>query len=57
MTGQPISSLAKIVVERAIMGSADLDERKERIMVARQEGIFTDQEAADWIAIIEAKAA
>lgn len=57
MSAVPISSLAKIVVERAIMGCGDLDQRKERIMVAREEGIFTDREADDWLAIIEAKAA
>lgn len=57
MSEKPISSLAKIVVERAIMGCADLADRKERIMIAREEGIFTDREAQDWIAIIEARAA
>jgi hypothetical protein len=31
--------------------------RKQRILIARQEGILSDQEAEDWLAILELRAA
>ena len=50
-------SLARNIVARAIIASDDPAERKERVLIAREEGLFTDQEVADWLRIIEAKGA
>lgn len=51
MNNTSIGSLAKAVVERAIANCGDPAERKERIMIARQEGIFSDDEATDWLRV------
>jgi hypothetical protein len=54
---QSIGDLAKSIVERKIAECADPSERKELILIAREEGVFTDAEASDWIAICEVRAA
>jgi hypothetical protein len=52
-----IGSIAKQLVEQQIAAKADPAERKQLILIAREEGVLTDREAADWIAICEARAA
>lgn len=52
-TARPIGELAKAMVERAIAGAPDAATRKERVLIARETGVLTDQEASDWIAILE----
>jgi hypothetical protein len=54
---QPIGSIFKQMVERAIVGCDDPVARKERILIARETGIFTDAEAADWIQLFDLRAA
>lgn len=54
---QSIGEVAKGIVEQQIKACADPAERKEMILIAREEGVLTDQEAADWIAILEVRAA
>lgn len=54
---QPIGSAFKAVVERAIAGCEDPAERKLRIMIARHEGLFSEQEAADWLKLLGLEAA
>lgn len=54
---QSIGALAKAIIERKIGEESDPASRKELILIAREEGVLTDQEAADWIAICEVKAA
>lgn len=52
-----IGDLAKAIIERKIGEETDPAARKELILIAREEGVLTDQEAADWIAICEVRAA
>lgn len=54
---RPVGELAKSIVERIIAGAPDAVARKECILVAREAGVLTDQEASDWIAILEVRAA
>lgn len=54
---QPIGSFARAIVLRAIENCADPVERKRRIMLAREHAFLSDQEAADWLAILEVRAA
>ena len=56
MKQETIGSVAKQLVELAIMQGTP-SERKERILIAREEGVFTDQEAADWLRILDVEAA
>ena len=53
----PAAALFKKVVERAIVNCDDPAERRERVMIAREAGIFTDEEAGDWLALLDARAA
>ena len=53
----PFHGLAQGIVVRAIEQCDDPAERKERIMIAREHGVITQQEAADWLAILELRAA
>lgn len=54
---QPIQNLFKQLVERAIVGCDDPVKRKERILIARETGVFTDAEAHDWIQLLGLEAA
>lgn len=54
---RPIGSLAKAVVEFCIAQCDDPVERKERILHAREIGLFSDAETADWLAIYDVRAA
>lgn len=53
----PIGSLARDLVLHCIECCEDPAERKERIMIAREQGVLTEQEATDWLAILELQAA
>lgn len=58
MTGpQPIANAFKAIVERAIVGCDDPAQRKERILIARETGVFSEQEAHDWIQLLGLEAA
>lgn len=54
---QPIGNLFKAIVERAIVGCDDPVQRKERILIARETGVFTEREAQDWIQLLGLEAA
>lgn len=54
---QSIGSICKAIVERAIVGCDDPALRKERILIAREAGIFTEREAHDWINLLGLEAA
>jgi hypothetical protein len=49
MTAQPAGSLFKALIERAIVGCDDPSERRERVEIAREEGVFSPVEAAEWL--------
>ena len=48
-----IGDVLRGLVIRAIEAETDAAEQKARIMIARGHGHLTDQEAADWIAILD----
>ncbi len=50
-------SIARALVLNKIHTAPDDHIRKERIMIAKDAGLLTDQEAADWIAILDLRAA
>ncbi|WP_182849679.1 hypothetical protein [Pelagerythrobacter aerophilus] len=47
-----LGDILRGLVIRAIEAESDPAEQKARIMIARGHGHLTDQEAADWIAIL-----
>lgn len=54
---KPFGPLAKALVLNQINTAPDDHIRKERIMIAKDAGLLTDQEADDWIAILDLRAA
>lgn len=54
---KPFGTIAKGLVQAMISSAPDDATRKERVLIARQEGILSDQEAEDWLAILELRAA
>ncbi len=52
-----IGHFAKPIVERCIANCEDPVEKKRRVLLARENGILTDQEAEDWLRILEVQAA
>lgn len=50
-------SIAKALVNNSIVTSPDNDIRKERILIAREAGLFTESETQDWIRIYGLSAA
>lgn len=50
-------SLARALVLNLINTAPDDHIRKLRIMIAREEGILSEQEATDWIAILDLREA
>lgn len=54
---KPIGVIAKALVLSMIHTAPDEHIRKRRILIAREEGIITDKEAEDWIAILELRTA
>jgi hypothetical protein len=57
MMAKPAGSLFKALIERAIIGCDDPAERRERVEIARDTGIFTDEEAAAWRKLLGLEAA
>jgi hypothetical protein len=49
---QSAGCLFKALVERSIVGCDDATDRRERIEIARDTGIFTDEEAAAWLKML-----
>lgn len=54
---QPVGGLFKGIVERAIVNCADPAERKRRILIARETGVFSESEAIDWLRLLGLEAA
>ena len=54
---QPISGLFKALIERAITSCDDPNERKERVLIARDTGVFSEADAAAWLARLDARTA
>jgi hypothetical protein len=54
---KPIGSFAKAIVENCIANCDDPTEKKRRVLLARDNGILSDQEAEDWLRILEVQAA
>lgn len=52
-----IGTIAHGLVVAMIQSAPDDTVRKRRIMIAREEGILTEQEAEDWLALLELRAA
>lgn len=52
-----IGSLAREIVVRAITECPDPALRKERVLIAREHGLLTEEEAADLIGIFRDEAA
>ena len=50
-------SLAREIVIRAIINCPDPSDRKERVLIARERGLLTDEEANDLIGIFRDEAA
>lgn len=56
--GQSFGDLARALVIRCIEAEADNpSEQKARVMIAREHGHLSDQEAEDWLRILELEAA
>jgi transcriptional regulator with XRE-family HTH domain len=52
LDAQSIGELSKNIVIKAIENADDPSQKKERIMVAYEEGLLTSDEASDWISLL-----
>ena len=54
---EALHTAATAIMLRFVASEPDPIERKARIIIMHQDGHLSDQEAADWIAILDLKAA
>lgn len=54
---KPIGGFVKAIVENCITNCDDRAEKKRRVLLCRDNGLINDQEAADWLRILEVEAA